>query len=143
RHLLKRFPEHAPTLEALADLRVKRQDYPEGLALYERALKANPLDRELRSKLSTTHLFSARAHAEAGQFDEARQEYQACLALDAEHEAAVLCKWAACEFKAGDAARAEELLGQALAKAGGRVAIAFSMLIEMIRLKLPRPLKAR
>src|SRR5262249_56567327 len=29
RHLLKRFPEHAPTLGALADLRGERQDYRE------------------------------------------------------------------------------------------------------------------
>src|SRR5205807_5529598 len=98
------------------------------------ALKLNPLDRGLRSKLGTAHTFHARAHAEAGRFAEARPEYQAALALD-EHQDhhGVLCKWAACEFKAGEAARAEELLGEALAGAGNRLAVAYSMLIEAIR----------
>ena len=42
----------------------------------------NPLDRRLRRRLSTAHIFSApRAHAEAGRFDEARAEYKASLAL--------------------------------------------------------------
>jgi tetratricopeptide (TPR) repeat protein len=143
RRLLERFASHVPTLVALSDLRAEQQDYPEALTLLQQALKNNPLDRKLRSKLSTTHLFSARAHAEAGRFDEARQEYQTTLALDTKDEPVVLCKWAACEFKAGDNARAEELLQQAQAKAGTRLGIAFGMLIETIRLKLPRPLKVR
>jgi tetratricopeptide (TPR) repeat protein len=143
RQLLERFPDHVPTLVALSDMRFEQQDYPEALALLEQAVKNNPLDRKLRSKLGTTHVFNARAHAEAGRFDQARQEYQMTLALDNRNEASVLCKWAACEFKAGDIARAEELLQQAQAKAGTRLGIAFSMLIETIRLKLPRPLKAR
>ena len=143
RQLLARFADDLATLEALADLRVEQQDYAEGLELLQRALKVNPLDRRLRGKLSTTHLFSARAHAEAGRFDAARAEYRTALALDTKGEAAVLCKWAACEFKAGDNARGEELLRQALAKAGVPIGIAFSMLIEATRLKLARPLKAR
>jgi tetratricopeptide (TPR) repeat protein len=143
RKLLERFPDHVRTLEELGDLVVERENYPEGIALYERALKANPLERRLRTKLGTTHLFYARAQAEAGRFDDARAEYRTSLALDNSGEAAVLCKWAACEFKAADAARAEELLGQAMARAGGRLPIAFSMLIEVIRLKLPGSLKTR
>jgi tetratricopeptide (TPR) repeat protein len=143
RRLLNRFPDHVPTLIALSDLRSEQQDYTESLTLLQQALKNNPLDRKLRSRLSTTHLFNARSHAEAGRFDEARQEYQTTLALDMASEAAVLCKWAACEFKAGHHPRAEELLLQASAKAGTRLAIAYNMLIEAIRLKLPRPLKVR
>jgi tetratricopeptide (TPR) repeat protein len=143
RQLLERFPDHVPALEALADLRIESQDYPEGLVLLQRALKVNPLDRRLRSKLGTTHLFNARAHAEAGRFDAARVEYQTCLALDSCSQSGVLCKWAACEFKAGERARGEELLQQALSKAGLPITIAFSMLIEAIRLKLPRQFKTR
>jgi tetratricopeptide (TPR) repeat protein len=144
RRLLARFPDHVPTLEALAGLRMQHQDYAAALALYQHAMKLNPLDRRLRLKLSTAHTFKARAHAEAARFTEARPEYQAALALDERKDHhAVLCKWAACEFKAGESARAEELLGQALAGAGARLAVAYSMLIECIRLKLPRPLKNR
>lgn len=142
--LLERFPEHLPTLEALGRLCMQRQKYGAGLRYYQRALKANPLDRRLRSEVSTAHLFHARSLVEAGRFDEARAEYQSSIANDPSQDRySALCKWAACEFKAGETARAEELLQQALTHAGSQLAVAFSMLIECIRLKLPRPLKSR
>jgi tetratricopeptide (TPR) repeat protein len=144
RQLLERFPDHVETLESLADLLMAKEHYPEALELFERALKNHPLDRQLRSKLGTAHTYNARAHAEAGRFDEARAEYQAALGLDDRQDnSSILCKWAACECKAGDAPRAEELLTKALSESGHRLAVAFSMLIEIIRLKLPRPLKTR
>jgi tetratricopeptide (TPR) repeat protein len=144
RELLQRFPDHVPTLLALADLRVEAQDYAGGLELLGRALKANPLDRRLRRRLSTVHLFQARAHAEEGRFDEARAEFRAALSFrEGADESAVYCKMAACEFKAGDEARAEELLTQAVTEAGSRLSVAYSMLIEVIRLKLPGKLKTR
>jgi len=142
--LLDRFPEHVKTLEAVADLLMEKQQYAEALGLYERAVKANPLERRQRGKLSAAHTYNARTFAELGRFDEARGAYQAALAFsENRNDSGVLCKWAACEFKAGDAPRAEELLVQALAEVGHRLAVAFSMLIETIRLKLPRPLKNR
>src|SRR5262249_20253940 len=144
RELLKRFPQHGPTLEELADLLMKKEDYAEAVGLYRQALQANPLERRLRARLANAHLYHARSHAEQGRFDEARAEYQAALAYQGERGGAtVWCKWAACEFKAGDTARAEELLGKAHAEAGSRLAVAYSILIETIRLRLPRPLKAR
>ncbi len=139
RRLLERFPDHVATLETLAALRLSAQDYPEGIALLERAARLNPLDRGLRRKLGTAHLFHARAHAEANRFDEARAEFQAALALsEGRNNSSVYCKWAACEFKAGDEARAEELLGQALADAGSRLGVTYSMLVEVIRLRLTK-----
>jgi tetratricopeptide (TPR) repeat protein len=144
RRLLKQFPDHAPTLEMLGDLRMLAQEYTEGVHCYEQALKGNPLERGLRSKLSGAHTFNARAHAEGGRFEQARAEYQAALSLgEAWSNYSVLCKWAACEFKAGDHPRAEELLDKALQDKGSHLAVAFSMLIEAIRLKLPVPLKKR
>jgi tetratricopeptide (TPR) repeat protein len=144
RRLLERFPEHVKTLEALADLLMEKQEYVEAIGLYERALKANPLERRLRARLSTAHSYNARAFAEADHFDQARAEYQAALAFSESHnDSSVLCKWAACEFKAGAAERAEELLHKAREEAGTRLAVAFSMIIETIRLKLARPLKSR
>lgn len=144
RLLLERFPEHVPTLVVLADLKMSQAEYATALGLFQRALQANPLDRRLRDKVSEAHLFNARAHAEEGRFDEARAEYQASLAYgEGKGNASALCKWAACEFKAGNPARAEELLQQALAEADTRLAVAFSMLIETLRLKLPRTLKNR
>ena len=114
------------------------------LELFQRALRVNPLDRRLREKVSSVHTYAARGHVEAGRFDAARAEYQAALAYrEAADATSVLCKWAACEFKAGDPARAEELLRQALAQPGSELAVAYSMVIEVIRLKLPRGLKQR
>ena len=55
----------------------------------------------------------------------------------------MLCKWAACEFKAGEPEKAEGLLQRAHAEEDNRLAVAFSMLIETIRFKLPKKLKDR
>lgn len=144
RQLLARFPEHAPTLEGLGNLLFERGNYAEALDLFGRALKINPLDRELRARIGTTHLFHARTFAEDGRFAEARGEYQASLdASEGPDRANVLCKWAACEFKAGASDRAEELLRQAAEQGGQPLPIAYAMLIEATRLKLARPLKKR
>jgi tetratricopeptide (TPR) repeat protein len=142
RRLLERFPEHVQTLEALGDLLMEKQEYGEAIERFARAVQANPLERRLRAKLSAAHAYNARSFAERGHFDTARGEYQAALASSENRDdASVLCKWAACEFKAGDTRRAQELLAQAHTEAGNRLAVAFSMLIETIRLKLPRTLK--
>jgi tetratricopeptide (TPR) repeat protein len=144
RRLLKQFPDHVPTLETLGDLCLHEQKYAEAALAFAEAAKLNPLERRLRHKLSAAHTFAARSHAEAGRFDEARAGYQAALALEPDRDNyAVLCKWAACEFKAKEEARGEELLQQALSAKGSQLAVYFSMLIEAIRLKLPRPLKTR
>lgn len=141
--LLQRFPDHVPTLETLGRLRIQQERYAEAIELFEKALRGNPLDRRLRaaSGIARTHL--ARHLADKGRFAEARAEYQAVLADDSGGErTSTLCKWAACEFKSGDSARGEELLQQALAAADNHLAVAFSMLVEAIRFKLPK-LKSR
>ncbi|HMF13497.1 MAG TPA: tetratricopeptide repeat protein, partial [Gemmataceae bacterium] len=141
RQLLERFPDHGPTLEGLADLLAEAGKHAEALELFCRAVQHHPLDRGLRLKIRAAHVQVARALAETGRFEEARTEYRAALEL--EGDSSVLCKWTACEFKAGDAARAEELLDRALEQSGTRLPVAYAMLIEAIRLKLPRPVKAR
>jgi hypothetical protein len=145
RRLLDRFPDHAKTLEALGDLCLRRNAPDEALGFLQRALKANPLERRLRERVGYAHLVHARSLVEAGRFPEARTEYQAALAYEDQGRpsASVLCKMAACEFKAGETAKAEELLQQAQARGAGSLDVAYSMLIEIIRLKLPRPLKVR
>jgi tetratricopeptide (TPR) repeat protein len=141
--LLAHSPGHVETLTGLGDLLLRKQDYPGALDAYRRALKNNPLDRKLRGKVGTAHLYLARSHAEAGQFEEARQEYRSCLSLKDGDSSSVLCKWAACEFKAGDKDRGEELLQQALAQTGNELAVNYSMLIEVSRLKLHGSYKTR
>jgi tetratricopeptide (TPR) repeat protein len=144
RRLLDKFPDHVPTLEALGDLELEQDNPAEGLRLLQAALRHNPLDRGLRGKVSYAHMLNARRHVDAGEFDTARQEYRAALALgEGKKDASILCKWAACEFKAGDAARAEELLGEALNQGDTRLEVAYSMVIEGIRMKLRPALKTR
>jgi tetratricopeptide (TPR) repeat protein len=144
RRLLDRFPDHVATLEELGDLLLRNKEPAEGLALLQRALKGNPLDRDLRNKVSYAHMVSARAHVEAGRFDEARQDYRAALALyDDPDKTTLLCRWAACEFKAGDLVRAEELLRQAQALTPAPLLVSFVLVSECGRLKLPPKVKAR
>lgn len=141
RQLLHHFPDHGSTLEELADLLMAGHRYPDALELFQHALRQRPLDRGLRRKIGTAHAFSARPLVEAGRFEEARAEYRA--ALEDGTDGSILCKWAACEFKAGNDARAEELLGEALHQSGSRLSVAYSMLIETIRLKLSPSVKRR
>jgi tetratricopeptide (TPR) repeat protein len=144
RLLLQHFPDHLPTLEALSDLLLEQEQYAEALELLLRAWKANPLNRELRSKVATAHLLTARGCAMADRFEDAGREYQAALNLeDPEAAYSVLAPWAACEFRAGRADRGEELLRQASQRAPAAVAVAYLMLVEAIRLKLPRGYKPR
>jgi tetratricopeptide (TPR) repeat protein len=144
RDLLKHFPDHVPTLELLSDLRRKRGNHAEALELMEQALRGNALDRRLRRKVSEAHLLLGRSHGEAGQFDEARQQFQAALDLSNGADGGlVLAHWAACEFRSGDAVKGEELVRQALAQAPAAVGIAYLFLTEVIRLKLDRTLKKR
>jgi tetratricopeptide (TPR) repeat protein len=150
RQLLQHFPDHVPTLELLSDLRRKRGDYAAALELIDQALKGNALDRRLRRKASDAHLLLARAHVEADRFDEARRQFQAALDLSSGSDGGmILAHWAACEFKADETIRAEELIQQALVRGttGGTpvplVGISYLLLTEVLRLKLDRALKKR
>ena len=144
RQLLEQFPDHLPTLEALSELLVEKEKYAEALELLQRAWKANPLNRELRAKVATAHLFAARGYALEDRFDDARREYQAALNLtEPEGVYGILGRWAACEFRAGQTERAEELLQQAKAKAPSALAVAYQLVVECVRLKLHRSLKTR
>jgi tetratricopeptide (TPR) repeat protein len=142
KHLLARFPDHAATLQELGELQVKRNAFVEGLDFLRRALQHNPLDRKLRGKVGTAHMWNARHYAEAGRFVEARQNYQAALTFHDE-PALVYCRWAACEFKAGDVARAEELLTKARETGESPLAISYVLLTECARMKLDKKLKPR
>jgi tetratricopeptide (TPR) repeat protein len=144
KRLLKKFPNHGPTLDRMGDLFLQAGDTAEALTHYKRAVEASPLDSQLRSKLALAHAASAEASTKLRSFDDARQGFQAALALgDQSHRLAVLCQWAASEFLAGNAGQAEELLTQARSEPSHRLAIAYSMLSHVARLKLGKILKTR
>jgi tetratricopeptide (TPR) repeat protein len=141
--LLARFPDHAPTLETMGDLCIQQEDYEGALSFFQRAVSVNPLEKRLRNKVGTVQLHHARALAEAGRFDEARTQYQTSLAREESDKSMILCKWAACEFKAGAVARGEELIAEARAEGGQVLATAYALAIEATRYKLPAPVKKR
>ncbi len=144
RQLLEHFPDHVPTLELLSDLRRRRGDYAATLELIEQALRSNALDRRLRRKASDAHLLLARTHVERNCFEEARQRFQSALDLSTGSDSSmILAHWAACEFKASETTRAEELIQQALYRTAAPVGIAYLLLTEVLRLKLDRALKKR
>ncbi len=143
RDLLKLQPTHFEMLTELGGLLLSEKQAAEAVELFERALKSNPLDRQLRGRVAHAHTFHARSLAESGKYDEARREYQTSLQLDASDRAPILCKWAACEIKAGDPVKGEELLREAQGSLGSELSISFSMVIEAIRLKLPPAVKKR
>ena len=144
RALLKQFPDHLPTLEGLSELLLEKEKYAEALEMLQRARKANPLNRELRSRVAYAHTLTARDHVMRDRFDDARREYRTALDLqDPGHVFSLLSRWAACEFRAGQTERAEELLQQARDRAPAPLAVAYQMLVEAVRMKLNRTLKAR
>jgi tetratricopeptide (TPR) repeat protein len=144
RRLLERFPDHVPTLEEFGDMQIKRGAYVEGLGLLQRALRGNPLDRPLRGKVGTAHLWNARRHAEEGRFEDARRHHEAALTFfDGKEQASIWCRRAACEFKAGDAALAEQSLEKARSLGESPLGVSYTLLTECARLKLDRKLKAR
>jgi tetratricopeptide (TPR) repeat protein len=144
RELLERFGDHLETIEKLARLRSAAGDHAGSLALFKRALDHNPLDRRLRDEVSASHMANGRAHAEAGEFEAARAHYRPALELAGPVNAcSVLCRWAAAEFKAGDAAGAEGLLGQARGRSPAPLEPVYVMLVETVRMKLPQKLKQR
>ncbi len=142
--LLERFPDHVPTLTALGDVYMKDKKYLEALEMYQRAMRGNPLDRELRKRIGSAHLFQARLDQEANRFDEARRHFdEAARFQDEKDQWYLLARRAAGEFKASETARAEEWLQQAYAKGPHPLVVSFRMLTEVLRLKLPKALKTR
>jgi tetratricopeptide (TPR) repeat protein len=136
--LLKRFPDHAETSEALGDLYLETQEPKKAREAYEKALAANPLERRLRGKLARARQNLGLELAVAKKYDAARAEYEAALAL-AEGGASVplLCQWAVLEMKAGNPERAAELIARAEATPGQRLAVRYALVSESVRAQLP------
>jgi tetratricopeptide (TPR) repeat protein len=142
--LLEVFPDHVKTLAELSGMYLTRGKPGESIPLLERALKHNPLSRELRQHMQVAQSARARQLAEKGKFEEARPHFQAALDFSEQRELCeAYCQYAACEMKAGDAARADELLGQARARAPGELLITYNLLVESNRLALGHATKTR
>jgi predicted Zn-dependent protease len=137
--LLKRFPDHVRTLEALGDLHLQEGSAGEAVTFYARALLANPLERGLRGKLAKARRGFALEQTLISQFAEARQQLSQALATWDGPRYPLLCQQATVEMRAGDDAKAEELLAQARAEPNQRLACAYALAGEAVRAKLPKP----
>jgi tetratricopeptide (TPR) repeat protein len=134
--LLKRFPDHADTSEALGELALETQEPAQARKYFEKALAANPLERRLRDRLARARQNLGLELTLAGTFDAARAEYQAALALQEGHATPLYCQMAVLEMKARQPERAAELLATAEAVPGQRLAIRYCLVGESIRAKL-------
>ncbi len=144
RRLLELFPDHVQTIEELAGLYEQQGEHTEELGLLEDAWKHNPLDRDLGERVANAHLACARDEVVQSHFDPARAHYASAVRYaDPARHGFIACCRAACELKAGEQARADELLAEARAKAPGEMLITYTLLVEGIRVRLPAPLKKR
>lgn len=142
--LLTRFPDHLQTLEDLSDIYLSRKRYDQAKQMVERALKLQPLDRQLQEQLGTIHALLAREHVENGRFEEARTCYQESLRLsDPRGHSLAYCRWAAAELKAGNPIRSNELLVEAQSRAPGPLPVTYCLLVESNRLELNKTLKTQ
>jgi tetratricopeptide (TPR) repeat protein len=134
--ILKRFGDHADTLEAMGELCLETADYKKAQEYFQRSIEANPLDRELRGKL-------ARARRKFGlkltldqKYDQAREQYEKSMQLWEGPKSPLLCQWAIGELKADNPARATELIQQALAEPDQRLACRYALVGESVRARL-------
>jgi tetratricopeptide (TPR) repeat protein len=140
--LLELFPDHVKTLEEVAGLYRQQSQYPLALEALEKAYRHNPLNRHLRYEVADAHMRVARLLTQVFQFDEARTHYQTAMSLSESGEHGhIFVRWAACEIKANNQAKADELLAEARAKSPGELIITYSMLVETSRLQLGNKLK--
>jgi tetratricopeptide (TPR) repeat protein len=135
--LLKRFPDHAETLEALGELAMDTRDYKKAQDYFEKALTANPLNRTLRFDLAHARQLWGVELTIDKNYARAREQYQQALNVWDGSKTTLLCQWAVCEMKAKDPARAQELIAQALAEPDHRLACRYALVGESVRAKLP------
>ena len=142
--LLKQFPDNVDTLIELGELYYEKDDPVHALAMFQRALRANPLERRTRDDTIRCHLAYARLLATDNSFAEARKQLEAAKSLLAgQPNLTLLTRTASIELKAGDPAKAEELMTQARPLAGADPALTFIILSDLIRIKATKSVKTR
>jgi tetratricopeptide (TPR) repeat protein len=141
RTLLEKFPNDIDTLEALADIRRDKGDDIEALALRERAVKHNPLDRRLRDLAGLAHLRVARLHTLKKDYEKAGEHLNAARELVGDqYQVWAWCQAVANYIRAGDTERAEQMRQEAM-KVPLPLELSFLSLVEAIRSKLPPAIK--
>jgi tetratricopeptide (TPR) repeat protein len=141
--LLKLFPDHLPTMVSLATLERQGGHIEKAERLMEQAFDSNPLDRNLKRQFGRTRRLLGLKLTEQGKYEEARAAFQSALELiEPIDDLMPLCGWAACEYKAGDASRAGELVARARQREENRPAIDAYMTALATAFKLPKQIKS-
>ena len=134
--ILERFPDDNTLLMAVSNAQFNMGKKSEALEKMRRALKNNPLDRTLRTGVAVYSVQIGRALALEGDREAAVAAFREAIDLDAEICGnAARAGWAACEYKAGFKAKAEELVAELAAEPDARIAAAFYLLVECTRIK--------
>jgi tetratricopeptide (TPR) repeat protein len=144
--ILKDSPDDVPTLIAVSSIQQALGKADEALANMKHALKNNPLDRALRMGVGSLTLEFGRSCALSNEFDAARQ----ALAEAAAHAeagagpksvivAVIKAALAACEFKAKNRERAEQLAAETVVTSNFVPASAYAIFVESGRIKLDKP----
>lgn len=138
-HVLKRWPTHVASLLYCADRCVERGAFRKALNYLQRAREAEPFNGSIRRQMITCLLFSARKRLEKSKIDLARKDYEEAETFCQAGDDAVplYCKWAALEWRAGDAPRAEELATMAHAAAAHPLQSCYQLAIELSRAQAP------
>jgi len=131
--ILKRWPAHVESLLFLGSLCLDRDAFQKALRYFERAKRAEPFNDKTRGKMQLCYLSSAFRRSVAGNPDLARKDYEQAEALrdPRESSARLYCAWAAMEWRAGQADRAEAILGRAMAGGDDIACVYFMLVIEL------------
>ena len=142
--LLARFPDHLPSVKSVVSLCRNEGKFDQALKILDTALAANPLSSELRNQYGELRVLAGGKHLLRAEFAKARAEFQAALqAMDRASQFMPLMALAACEFNAGENARAEELLAQAAGCIADRDAMDACMTALAGAWGLPKSIKMR
>jgi tetratricopeptide (TPR) repeat protein len=141
--LVKRFPDHAETLEVLGDLSMDSGAFKKAHEYFEKAIQANPLDRALHAKLGQVLQKLGLKYTLDSKPEKARVEFEKAAQLTDGAKTPVLALWAAAEMKAKNPARADELIAQALAEPNQRLACRYALVGASVRAELAHKEKKR
>ncbi len=143
--LIEKFPTDVDTLSFLAKYYSNANEPEKAIPLIDRACSLRPLDESLGFRAISLRQSSARQHALAGRWEEGRADF-ACVAASAAmktNPVSLLGRMAAFELKAGEMARAEELIQEARAHSDDPALLWLIMSIEADRYHLPLACKWR
>ncbi len=143
--ILESWPDHVKSLLFAGQRCMDRNALRKALGYFDRAREAEPFNSATRDAIRTCLMLSARRRLEKGNLPLARKDYEQAAALSGPGSDSVplYCKWAALEWRAGDAARAESLLEEARGAAADPLLLHYQLAIGLARAAAPVDVRNR